>query len=78
MTTRTPSCHEAVAMCPRRTNVLYGRPELGICLRSAYPGLTSWGILSRPWRDWFLWDVKPRTMSWATLSHPLGTVLVTP
>src|ERR1700733_12758172 len=26
-----------------------------------YPGLSSWDILSRPWRDWSRWERVPRT-----------------
>jgi hypothetical protein len=40
----------------------------------ASPGLTSWEILSRPWRDCSWLSCIPRTASWATLSRPCGTV----
>src|ERR1700691_6096187 len=37
------------------------------------PGLTSWDILSRPWRDCSCFHVHPGLTSWATLSRPCGT-----
>ena len=35
------------------------------------PGLASWEILSRPFRDWSWLSCLPRTTSWAALSRPL-------
>src|ERR1700678_1533071 len=39
----------------------------------AHPGLTSWGILSRPYGTSSGGNVHPGLTSWATLSRPFGT-----
>jgi len=38
-----------------------------------HPGLTSWGILSRPYGTGLGGNVHPGLTSWATLSRPCGT-----
>src|ERR1700691_715983 len=38
-----------------------------------HPGLTSWGILSRPYGTGLARNVHPGLTSWATLSRPCGT-----
>jgi hypothetical protein len=71
--------------CEPRTNVLgYSQPSLrdwtvhfsDLTVPSSHlnPGLSSWAILSRPWRDWSrCGNVNPGLTSWATLSRPFGT-----
>src|ERR1700734_2476238 len=43
-----------------------------------HPGLTSWGILSRPYGTGRGGNVDPGLTSWATLSRPCGTDRDTP
>src|ERR1700691_1122409 len=43
-----------------------------------HPGLTSWGILSRPYGTGLGGNVHPGLTSWATLSRPCGTDRDTP
>jgi hypothetical protein len=43
------------------------------CALQVHPGLTSWGILSRPCGTGRGGYVYPGLASWATLSRPFGT-----